>query len=263
VIGRPGRRRPAPARLAVLQFVVSFALAGGFFGSPAIAAEVTIIGGLSHASGDFGTAQTTRVTASSFSILTELKGWALEASLPALAVEAAGPVDLGGVVVPGGDQNTIRGLGDASVKVGRTYSFDLLPVEAAAGVTAKIPTGSSRLSTGKSDLGFDIELSLSTNTISPFVSVSYRAYGDTLDLPLDDGWTAALGATAVAGRTIFIASYERSQSALGGPEPEEVFFAISRSLDDYWGWTAFGSKGLSDGSVDYIAGVALRRTISW
>jgi hypothetical protein len=87
----------------------------------------------------------------------------------------------------------------------------------------KLPTGAASVSTRKADFALDLEASRDVGRFSPTLAIGYRFLGDPDFLPLEDGWSLSAGTGVTLGKVFVAASYERSEAALGGPDPQEAF----------------------------------------
>jgi hypothetical protein len=136
----------------------------------------------------------------------------------------------------------------------------LAPFDLTAGAQVKLPTGEAGLSTGKFDASFDLELARTFGAVAPFVGVAYHTYGDSEFIELQDGWSLSAGSSAMLGKLAFIGSYDWSESSVGGPATHELSAIAVGPIAPGWGWTFFGSKGLSSGAADFLVGVGITRS---
>lgn len=227
----------------------------------AAAREIGLSVGASYSSGRYGATHPIRIASTNFGANAEVGAWRVDATIPYLVISTAGAaVDAGGLVLPGNDRGSIRGFGDMTLRSSAPVPLgEDAPVDIRVAFQVKAPTGAAGLSTGKFDGGFDVEVSRAFGTFSPFVSAGYRIYGDGRDLKLADGWALSAGATRTWGKTTVIVSYDRAQSAVAGPASDEFFGIASGVLSPDWGWTAYGSKGLSAGAADFMLGFGITR----
>lgn len=219
----------------------------------------------SLSSGRYGGTEPTRVASTSLSLRSELAGWQIGVTLPYVVVESASIAVTSYAVVEQGGRGGKgqRGYGDAQLSAGRAIGLPAwLPLEAKFAAHLKVPTGERHLSTGKLDGGLALELSRQIGPVTPYASAGYRFYGDRPSLRLQDGWTTSTGASVVRGKTLFLASYERSNRVAAGPAPREIFALASHSVAPGWNGSLYGSKGLNGGSADLMVGTALTWTFS-
>lgn len=230
------------------------------FAAPtAVAAqEIDVSVGGSYSSGHYGAPDRTELSTVSVGLGASRNGWRVDASVPYLSLRSgASAVDIGGMILPGGQRAS--GFGDLTLRGARTLT-SLAPFGLALGAQVKVPTGGSSLSTGKFDGRFDLELSREIGRVSPYVAVGFNTYGDSALLELEDGWSLSAGTLATVGNAALIASYDWSQSSVGGPASHELSAVAAGKLAPGWGWTAYGSKGLSPGAADFLLGTGITRT---
>lgn len=222
------------------------------------AQQIDISVGASYSSGHYGATDRTELATTYVNLGVSRAGWRLDTTLPYLSLRSGGaPVDIGGITLPGGQRT--KGLGDLTIRASRSLT-SLAPFEVTFGGQVKIPTGNANLSTGKFDGRLGVELARDLGALSPFVAVGYNTYGDSRRLELQDGWSLSAGSSATLGSTALIGSYDWSQSSVGGPTSHELSAVAAGQLAPGWGWTAFGSKGLSSGAADFLFGAGITRT---
>lgn len=227
------------------------------------------VGG-SYATGDFGTEDHTDIW--TVPIVARMRTGAVQwsASLPWMSIRSNGTVftgiDATPLVVAPGITSTRRnrsGFGDLTLGV----SYDLpsitsadLDVELSARV--KLPTASDRsqLSTGKTDYAFGAQVSKQFGRLVPFVSGTYRIFGDSGPWDLRNGMAASAGASYVLpGRATVIASYDYASRASGFvSDSHEMFGGMSVPLGrSPFRLTAYGTVGLSRSAPDASGGLSL------
>ncbi len=219
----------------------------------------------SLSSGRYGGTEPTRVASTSLSLRSEIAGWHVGATLPHLTIEApAGGLFAPGLLVEAGATSKRQsGYGDVQLRLERSLAIRRwAPVDARIVGQLKAPTGARGLSTGKMDGGVSLELSRQLGSVTPYVSVGYRFFGDRDLLRLKDGWATSLGATVTRGRTMFLLSYERSDPVVPGPAPREILGLASLAVTPQWNVSLYGSKGLSRSTSSKMFGLAITRIIS-
>jgi len=222
------------------------------------AQQVDVSVGGSYSSGRYGGPDRTELGTGYVGVGTSHNGWRVDATLPYLTLRSGGEaVDIGGITLPGGQRTS--GLGDLTLRASRSLS-SVAPFGLTLGAQVKVPTGDETLSTGKVDGRFDAELSRDIGRLSPFILAGYNTYGDSAFLELEDGWSFSAGTGATLGSTALIASYDWSQSSVGGPASHELSTVAAGPLAPGWTWTAFGSKGLSSGAPDFLFGAGITRS---
>lgn len=223
------------------------------------AQDISASAGGSYSTGRYGGDTRIDVAIAYIGLTGTFSDWRLDATLPYLSISSgSGPVDIGGLVLPGDAQKT-RGIGDATLSViAPPVKFRFIDVGFSGQV--KLPTGKSGLTTGKVDASADVEFSRDVGAFSPFVSVGYRTYGDSSQFRLFDGWAASAGSSFTKGRTTLIASYDWSQSAVGDTDSRELLAVAAGPITRSLGWSVYGSKGLNSGAADFLFGAGLTKS---
>ncbi len=230
------------------------------------------VGG-AYTTGDFGTESHTDIW--TVPIVARMRTGAIQwsASLPWMSIRSNGTVFTGIdatplVVAPGitSTRRHRRGFGDLTL--GAAYDIQSLTsadldVELSARV--KLPTASDRsqLSTGKTDYAFGAQVSKQFGRLVPFVSGTYRIFGDSGPWDLRNGMAASAGASYVLpGRATVIASYDYASRASGFvSDSHEMFGGVSLPLGrSPLRLTAYGTVGLSRSAPDASAGLSLSAT---
>ncbi len=226
------------------------------------AREVGVSVGASYSTGRYGGTEPVKIGSTYFGLNTSVGNWRVDATLPYLIIGTGGAtVDAGGIVLPGEGRQNISGFGDLTLRATGPVSFgENMPFDVRIALQSKVPTGEAGLSTRKFDGGIDVEVSKSLGSISPFLTAGYRTYGDSRDLELRDGWALSAGSTLTLGKTTLIGSYDWVQSAVDGPASHELYGIAAGEISPKWGWTVFGSKGLSSGAADFMLGLGITRT---
>lgn len=245
--------------------------------SPTLVAEVggetasplSVTVGASWLRGDFGAATDTQVWSVPVGVRYTTGNLRLTANIPYMRIESDGLLFTGIdgtplVVAPRTPSlNRVRkGLGD--VTLGAAYT---IPSENTAGFDVelqgrvKLPTASrsSGLSTRKTDWLVGAEVSRTYGAVTPFVSASYRFFGDMDGWDLRNGIAASAGATVAIGSNTLIGSYDyaRRASRFVG-DSHELFAGFSGPiLRNRVRWTVYGTAGLSRGAPDAGAGLSL------
>lgn len=233
------------------------------------ASPLSVTVGASWLRGDFGAATDTQVWSVPIGVRYTTGNLRLTANIPYMRIESDGLLFTGIdgtplVVAPRTPSfNRVRkGLGD--VTLGAAYT---LPSESTAGFDVelqgrvKLPTASrsSGLSTRKTDWLVGAEVSRTYGAVTPFVSASYRFFGDMDGWDLRNGMAASVGATVAVGSNTLIGSYDyaRRASRFVG-DSHELFAGFSGPiLQNKVRWTIYGTAGLSRGAPDAGAGLSL------
>lgn len=226
--------------------------------------------GSSLASGDFGTGQSARIISTALGARLALGTFRISASIPYLSVRGRGLIFSGvdstpviaAASVPGARTVTHDGLGDLTL--GAAYTLreqgDLPEIELAGRV--KLPTASSasQLSTGKADGSFGIQITKAFGHVAPFVSATYRVFGNPSSIRLEDGFAASGGASFSIGRAaVLLASYHYAAAASRlVRDAHELFAGLSVALPrSRLRLTGFATAGLSSGAAAESGGLSL------
>lgn len=231
---------------------------------------VSIAVGGSYATGDFGTATNTDIWTVPVVARVRAGGLRLSASLPWMSITSDGTLFTGIdstplVVAPGIKSTRRRREGFGDLTLGAAYSVPTiastgLDVELSARVKLPTATAGSQLSTGKNDYAFGAQVSKTYGNLVPFVSGTYRIFGDSGPWDLRNGMAASVGASYVLpGRATVIASYDYAKKASGFvSDSHEMFGGLSLPLGrSPLRLTAFGTVGLSRSAPDASGGLSV------
>jgi hypothetical protein len=242
------------------------ACAGALFALCAHAQDgaLTLGAGFDYSSGDYGTTTTTRIASLAATARYETGAWVYKATLPYLRVEG----DTG--VIPGIGQassaparsGTESGMGDVVLAATwNAYADKALGLD----LTGKLKLGTADetrgLGTGENDFAFLLDLYRTFDRITGFGGVGYHVMGDAPGLPLENAWSANLGATyRVDVRDTLGVSLDGRQSVVrGGARQRELTGFWTRRLDGGWKSQVYGLIGLADGSPDWGGGLSFAR----
>jgi hypothetical protein len=225
---------------------------------------LTLGAGLHYSSGDYGTGTTTTITTLAATGRYETGPWVYKASVPYLIVK--------------GDTNVIPGVGQASRLPARSESASglgdiVLSATYAAyydrkttlglDLTAKLKLAtadeSKGLGTGEHDAAFLAELYRAFDRITGFGGVGYHVLGDSPALPLENAWSATLGASYKIDQrdSAGVMLEGRQRVVAGGARQRELTGFFARKLDRIWKAQAYAFIGLADGSPDWGGGLSL------
>lgn len=237
--------------------------------SPAVAqtsdSSLSVTTGIDYSSGDYGTGVDTEIIVIPVAARYKTGDLRFTAAIPWLRIDGASSIVGGGdggpvIIDPNAPRATRSGLGDLTLGVNWALPEDRLGFGLDLGARVKVPTASDSkgLGTGKADASLAAELSKSFGNVTPFVSAGYRFVGSPEGLDLNNAWFGSVGASLVAGKSVFIASYDyrESRSALT-EDSQDLFGAFSTPLSSALNFTLYGSAGLSDGSPDYGVGAMI------
>ena len=253
---------------------VSPTTASDALGRPALPApSLDLSLGTSIASGDFGGPTRSDIWSTSFGArYATAGGLRLSMSIPYMRIRSNGTVFTGidstpVIVAPSvaGPRRTARGFGDLTL--GASYTVEApASVELELSGRVKVPTAtdSSGLSSGKVDYSVGAQLSKAFGRVAPFVSTTYRVFGDPRGFDLRDGIAISAGASVIVDdRTVLLMSYHFSQAATRlVSDAQELFAGASTQLgQSRLRLTGFATAGLSNGAPGLSGGVAVSMTL--
>ena len=226
--------------------------------------------GTSVASGDFGSADRSRIVSTALGARFTTGALRLSASLPYMNIRSRGIVFSGidGTPViaagarPGAPRITVHGVGDMTLGAAYTIQESGAAPEVELSGRIKVPTASddSQLSTGKTDASAGIQLAKTVGRVAPFVSATYRWFGDTPIVRLEDGFAASAGASVgFGGSAVGLFSYHYAQAATRLiRNSHELFGGVSARLPgSAIRLTGFATAGLSSGAAATSGGISL------
>lgn len=227
---------------------------------------LTLGAGLHYSSGDYGTGSSTKITTLAGTARYEKGPWVYKASVPIIEVSGANTVVPGIGRTRGGPapRRTETGLGDIVVSATHATYYDkasTLGLDLTAKV--KLPTADEQkgLGTGEPDFAFLADFYKTFGRFTGFGGVGYHILGDAPGLPLENVWSANLGATTkLDARDSVGAMLEGRQRALPGGSPQRELTGFwMRTLDRDWSAQAYVLVGLADGSPDWGMGLSFAR----
>jgi hypothetical protein len=230
--------------------------------------ELRLGGGFHYSEGDYGSTIDTRITTLEATARYETGRMVYRASVPWLSVKGdtgviPGIGQAGGAPVRSGSES---GLGD--IVLSAAYSAYYNPATTLGmDLTGKIklPTADETkgLGTGEPDFAFLLDLYRTFDRVTGFGGVGYHVMGDSPDLPLENAWSANLGATyRLDARDSVGALLEgRQRVAPGGSRTRELMGFWTHSLEGTWRSQLYGLIGLADGSPDWGFGLSLARPL--
>ena len=227
---------------------------------------LTLGAGLHYSEGDYGTGSTTRITSLAATARYEQGQWTYRATVPYLRIEGNSSVIPGVGAVRGGGstRSTESGLGD--IVLGATYNAYYNPAST-LGVDLtgklKLPTADENkgLGTGEADFAFLLDLYKTFERITAFGGVGFHVLGDAPGLPLDNVWSANLGASYTINErdSAGLSLDGRERAAPGSERQRELTAFFTRKLDRLWKAQVYGLIGFADGSPDWGAGLTFAR----
>jgi len=248
--------------------VLVTACAGMLFalGAQAQQGALELGAGLHHTAGDYGTGSETEITMLAATGRYESAAWVYKVTVPYIEVTGENTVVPGVGRVRGatGRRRTESGLGDIvlSATYGAYYEpSTMLGVDLTGKL--KLPTADEDrgLSTGEADVIFLVDAYRNFDRWTGFAGVGYHILGDAPGQPLNNVWSANVGASyKIDQRDSWGASLDtRQRVAPGAGAQREVTGFVQRKLDNLWKAQAYALIGLADGSPDWGFGLTLAR----
>jgi hypothetical protein len=236
---------------------------------------ITLGIGADYSSGDYGTTTTTDIWSVPLSARYTSGDWTWKASLPWMRVSGnAGVVPgLGNVgnlnpngrgrgrgnAITSSDSGSASGIGD--LRLTGTYSFagtGATGVDLTANVKVATADEDKGLGTGANDYGLALDLYRDFSGTTLFGGVGYTMLGDSDYIDTDSVWNANLGASWAVGSGSLGVMYDwRAAATETADDRSEVTGFYSIRSGDAAKWQLYATKGLSDGSPEWGAGVAL------
>lgn len=235
-----------------------------------VAAQTTVLAGVDHSTGTFGTGQRIDTSGASVGVRVKRKRVGVFANLPVVRVDApqnvvvaGGPLGLPILVDPTrpATRKQRSGLGDATVGA----SVQLLEprrnrVALAVTTAAKLPTASAArgLGTGKADFSVGAEVAR-PGKLTPFAGLGYTVVGQPAAYRLENVTTARGGVALRVGDVSEISlSYNHASriSATAG-DRDQVAAGLETNLSPRLSLGVQGSAGVSRGAPDGSAGLQL------
>ncbi len=225
--------------------------------------------GTSYAAGNFGTAQNSTLWSTALGIHYAVGTLRLSASMPYLRIRGRGLIFSGidgtPLIVSGGTPGrkvTNDGIGDLTLGAAYTLPVSDGQPEIELSGRVKIPTATdaSQLSTGKTDYSAGVQITKPLGRFAPFVSGTYRIFGDTALVDLRDGFAASAGTSLSLGsRSVALVSYHYARAATRlVRDSHEVFAGAStRFPGSALRATAYATAGLSSGAAAASGGLSL------
>ncbi len=225
--------------------------------------------GTSYAGGNFGTAQSSTLWSTAFGAHYATGSLRLNASIPYLRIRGRGLIFSGidgtPLIVSGGTPGrkaTNKGLGDVSLGAAYTLPTGEGRPEIEFSGRVKFPTAtdSSQLSTGKTDYSAGVQVTKAIGRFAPFVSGTYRIFGDPRRIDLRNGFAASAGTSLALGdRSVALLSYHYARAATRlVRDSHELFAGASTRLPgSAVRATAFATTGISGGAAAASGGLSL------
>jgi Putative MetA-pathway of phenol degradation len=237
-------------------------------GAQAEEGELRLGAGFHYSTGDYGSTIDTRITTLEATARYETGRMVYRASVPWLTVKG----DTG--VIPGIGQasgapvrsGSASGLGDIVLSAAYSAYYEratTLGVDLTGKL--KLPTAdeSEGLGTGEPDFAFLVDLYRSFDRVTGFAGIGYHIMGDSPRFPLENAWSANVGATyrLDARDTVGALLDGRQRVIAGGSRTRELMGFWMHRLEGLWRSQVYGLIGLADGSPDWGFGLSLARPL--
>lgn len=225
--------------------------------------------GTAVAGGSFGSGQASSLWSTALGARYAVGALRLTASIPYLRVRGRGlifsGIDATPLIVSGGTPGpklTNEGIGDLTVGAAYTLPHGAGRPEVELSGRVKFPTArrSDQLSTGKKDYSAGVQVTQAVGRFGPFVSASYRHFGDPATIALRSGFAASAGSSLSVGeRSVVLVSYHYARAATRLVRDSHELFAgaSTRIADTGLRGTIFSTAGLSSGAAATSGGVSL------
>lgn len=261
---------PSNATATVSPSTVAQALAP----SDAAVPNLDISLGTSVAGGHFGATSQAQIVATALGVRYAVGGLRFSASIPYMSIRTAGtiltgidstPILVSGTTTP--RRVTRDGIGDLTLGVSYTLPSAPDGLELELSGRAKLPTArnATQLSSGKTDYSLGAQVTKAFGPVAPFVSATYRIFGDSSRFRLKDGFAASVGASiTTSGNLVLLASYHYAEPATRlVKDAHELFAGASAAIpNSRFRLTAFATKGLSSGAAAISGGIGLAVNLS-
>lgn len=233
------------------------------------AQDVVLTAGGGYSSGDFGSSRSTSMTTATIGARASSGRTTVAVLVPYVSTRSAGVVFAGFdgtplVMLPdaGGPRRTYDGIGDPTLSI--SHDVPLSGVNLRGTARFKVPVQGLKLgvSTGKLDWSVSGEVSRTFGGVTPFVSVSYRGYGDPTGWRIRDGFAGSVGASGRVGPGAVVVSYEVARSTSDFvSDAHEIVGVYDMPVSRRMRLAAFGTVGLSNGVPDGGGGIRLSLTL--
>ncbi len=264
--GTPSNATATVSPATVAEAVSRSDTSGEGAGAPAFAVSL----GTSYASGSFGTGQQSRMIATALGARYAIGTLRISASIPYLNIRSRGvifsgidstPVIAAGTR-PGAPRVTSDGIGDLTLGAAYALPESGARPEIELSGRIKLPTArdADHLSTGKTDYSVGVQVTKTYGRLAPFVSATYRIFGDPAIINLRNGFAASVGLSAGLGdRVVALLSYHYAESASRlVHDSHELFAGVSAQLPhSRLRLTGFVTAGVSSGAAAESGGLSL------
>ncbi len=225
-------------------------------------ADVAVKTGFDYTSGTYGSNTRTEITSIPVIASYETGNWTFKATVPYIRITGADNVIAGvGVIKKNATSvRTASSLGD--IVTAATYTvFSDAKTQFGVDVTGKIKLGTASstqgLGTGKSDAYLLVDTYLKYGELTYFGGIGYGVLGSSSALPLKNVVNANAGVSYKLNEQASLGTMVdfRTKSTDTGFNQRELTAFYSQKFGGNYKLQAYASKGFSDGSPDYGAGM--------
>jgi hypothetical protein len=222
----------------------------------------TVKTGFDYSTGTYGTNTRTEISSIPFIANYETGNWAFKLTVPYVRITGSDSVIAGVGAVRPTTTNVRTSTGFGDITTAATYSLVIDPKsQFGVDVTGKIKFGTADsakgLGTGENDVWVLVDPYRKFGNVTYFGGVGYGMLGSSSTLPLKDVVSANAGLSYKLDEqasTGAVFDY-RSKSTDAGFDQRELTAFYSRKLGGGYKMQAYATKGFSDGSPDWGAGL--------
>jgi len=219
----------------------------------AVSPAVTLISGVDYASGDYDQPAQFVIRSAPLTIKLDGKEWVAKMQSSYLQIDSQ---------LDDGQSVRAKGVGDTVLSVAKKSWFRLQGIQyVQLGVSVKLPTASrdKRLGTGEKDWSLQLETHRQAGKWLPFGKVGYRWYGDSDDVPRDDGLFGSIGLHYQYDPRFSIGGLidYRSANTVSVRGGKEFIPYLQYQLNRRWAVGVYGVTGLSPSSPNQGGGMQL------
>jgi hypothetical protein len=227
---------------------------------------LTLGGGFHHSAGDYGTGNTTQITSLAATARYDSGFWVYRATVPYLRIRGDTSIvpGVGRVRGSSNDRRTASGLGDMVLSATYTAHYDrasTLGMDLTGKVKLATADEDEGLGTGEHDYALLADFYKTFDRVTGFGGVGYHILGDAPGVPLENVWSATLGASYQLNErdSAGVSLDGRERVAPGAAPQRELMAFFMRKLDRAWKAQVYALIGLADGSPDWGAGLSFAR----
>ena len=227
---------------------------------------LTLGGAFHYSAGDYGTGTETRITSIAATARYERGPWIYKATVPWITVSGSNAVVPGFGRVGGAGTRKSSGLGDIVLSATYAAFYDrasTLGLDLTGKLKLATADEDEGLGTGEHDLALLLDLYRTFDRVTGFGGVGYHILGDSPAFPLENAFSANLGASyRLDERNSAGAMLEgRERVVRGGARVRELSAFWMHKFETAWRAQVYYLIGLADGSPDWGFGLALARPL--